>query len=122
MKNRPNITMLESTLIQIESQLRIVGTWDEFSFSVSQIVASDAAFCADIMTFPQWLQHVLLPRVRALTAGGEAYPDQSMVGAQAIREFDGVENSEELVRLLIEFDRYFNESLDANGFYPGQFS
>ena len=67
------------------------------------------AFAMDTMTFPQWLQFILIPRVQEALAKPDGFPKQSMVGIQAIREFDGNEKATRLVQLLNDFDRLFNE-------------
>jgi uncharacterized protein YqcC (DUF446 family) len=61
------------------------------------------------MTFAQWLQFVFIPSVRNILGTKGDFPAYSMVGTQAIREFDGDERASRLVQLLNEFDLLFNE-------------
>jgi uncharacterized protein YqcC (DUF446 family) len=65
------------------------------------------AFGINTMAFPQWLIHILVPRVRGLLATDGPWPSTSMVGLQALREFDGWAEGERLVTLLHEFDELF---------------
>lgn len=65
------------------------------------------AFGLNTMAFAQWLRYVFVPNVESRLADGGPWPSTSMVGAQAIREFDGQDNAQELVGLLIEFDQLF---------------
>jgi uncharacterized protein YqcC (DUF446 family) len=65
------------------------------------------AFGIHTMAFPQWLVHVFLPRVRGLLETDGPWPNTSMVGLQALREFDGWVAAERLVTLLHEFDELF---------------
>ena len=65
------------------------------------------AFAMDTMAFSQWLQFILIPRVRSIIQQKGDFPSESMVGAQAVREFDGDANASGLVTLLSEFDDLF---------------
>lgn len=56
------------------------------------------------MAFPQWLQFVLLPRLEECLAGESPFPTQSMLGAYAVREFDGVHEAGRLIDLLQGID------------------
>ncbi len=63
-------------------------------------------FAMDTMTLAQWLQFVFLPRVRE-AAAERSFPNSSSVGAQAMREFGGHDETARLVTLLSEFDALF---------------
>ncbi len=65
-----------------------------------------AAFAMDTMPFVHWLQFVFIPRVRDIIAAHGKFPHSSQVGAQAIREFDGINEADGLVSLLIDFDDF----------------
>jgi uncharacterized protein YqcC (DUF446 family) len=65
------------------------------------------AFAMDTMAFSQWLQFIFVPRVKEIIAESGQFPAQSMVGAQAVREFDTQPNAGRLVELLSEFDALF---------------
>lgn len=62
-------------LVQIESELRGIGLWSASAPS-SQAMASTMPFCYDTLTFAQWLQFMLLPRLQALLDGGQPLPAQ----------------------------------------------
>ncbi|MBK8270360.1 MAG: YqcC family protein [Planctomycetes bacterium] len=68
------------------------------------------AFAIDTMAYSQWLQFIFIPRVREIIAGKGQFPSVSHVGAQAVREFDGMEEAGELVSLLCQFDALFNRN------------
>jgi uncharacterized protein YqcC (DUF446 family) len=92
----------------IEAEIRRIGMWsaeppppEAFNFH--------AAFAMDTMPFVSWLQFVFIPRVREIIETRSDFPGNSQVGAQAVREFDGVHEASELVSLLIDFD-YFIRS------------
>lgn len=67
---------------------------------------SSAAFLADTMTFFQWLQFVLVPRIQQVALEGGTFPSTSSVGAYAVRELDGLYEAAPLVSLLSEFDTF----------------
>lgn len=90
---------------QIEAEMRKVDLWQNQPLRPEQMVFKQA-FAMDTMTFSQWLQFVFLPRVREAVASNN-FPDGSSVGAQAVREFDGFSEADQLVRLLSEFDALF---------------
>jgi uncharacterized protein YqcC (DUF446 family) len=62
----------------------------------------------DTMAFSQWLQFIFVPRVREIIESRGQFPTRSMVGAQAVREFDSDPEASRLVDLLCEFDRLFD--------------
>lgn len=95
----------------IESEMKRTGLWrseplpqEKYNFR--------QAFALDTMAFTEWLQFILIPRVKEiLTTDGE-FPAKSEVGAQAFREFvmypayDETQ-TERLLSLLNEFDALF---------------
>jgi uncharacterized protein YqcC (DUF446 family) len=91
----------------IEAEMKRIGYWraeplPEEAYDFHQ------AFGMDTMTFSQWLQFILVPRVRQIIERCGSFPTNSMVGVAAIREFDGDGNAAKLIDLLGEFDRLFN--------------
>lgn len=111
----PNPTVVEWILNEIESDLKKAGLWSEQPIDPAVIRSSQAAFCMDVMPFNSWIQFVLLPRARNILATNGNWPSNSMVAAQAVREFDGIEVGE-LIDHLAKFDALFTEPLDAYGF------
>ncbi len=91
----------------IEAELRRIGTWRDEPLPESAY-GFRQAFAADTMVFEEWLQFVLLPRVRELAETGGTFPPRSQVGTYAIRDLDGREDCDRLIGLLCEFDRLFD--------------
>lgn len=89
---------------QIEAELRRLGMWAP-SPPPDEAFESTVAFHGDTMPFEQWLQFVLVPRVRSALAGEGSFPTRSMVGVRAVREYDGHPDADRLVTLLSDFDR-----------------
>ncbi len=91
---------------EIEAEMKRIGFWsldplpeDAYDFR--------EAFAMDTMAFSQWLQFILIPRVRSIIEQKGDFPSESMVGTQAVREFDGDTMASDLVNLLCEFDDLF---------------
>jgi|SRR5579864_8994290 len=87
----------------IEQELRALGAWQTDPLPAAAY-QSRQAFFADTMTFYQWLQFVLLPRVREIIGSGGEFPSESSVATYAIRELDGNDDAGALILALSEFD------------------
>ena len=91
----------------IEAEMRRIGMWSEQP-PAPEAFEFTQAFAMDTMPYSQWLQWVFLPRVRSIIAERGEFPSRSMVGTQAVREFDGTWEANELVSLLSNFDGLFS--------------
>lgn len=89
----------------IEVEMRRLGWWRDEPLP-AEMYDFTQAFAMDTMPFQYWLQFIFIPRVRDIIASEGDFPGSSQVGAQAVREFDGVYEAESLVGLLSEFDDY----------------
>jgi uncharacterized protein YqcC (DUF446 family) len=92
----------------IEAEMKRQGMWSAEP-PPPQAFNFQAAFAMDTMPFVHWLQFVFIPRVREIVAAESSFPPSSQVGAQAVREFDGINEASELISLLSDFD-YFIKS------------
>jgi uncharacterized protein YqcC (DUF446 family) len=101
----PDKKTVVSKLEQIESEMHRIRLWQETPLEPEQYDFR-AAFAGDTMTFAQWLQFIFVPNVKRAAASG-TFPASSQVAAQAVREFDGVDEASPLIRLLSEFDALF---------------
>src|SRR5262245_60188023 len=90
---------------KIEAELKSIGYWSATP-PPPEAFESRQAFFMDTMPYVHWIQFVLLQRIRSVIAEKGSFPSQSMVGAQAIREFDGDDRASSLVSLLCEFDAF----------------
>ncbi|HJR72830.1 MAG TPA: YqcC family protein [Luteimonas sp.] len=91
---------------RIEAELRRIGAWRDNPLPEAAY-GFRKAFAADTMAFEEWLQFVLLPRVREIAAERGNFPPRSQVGTYAIRNLDGREDCDGLIGLLCEFDYLF---------------
>jgi hypothetical protein len=57
----------------------------------------------DSPSFQLWLQCIFIPNARRAAITG-LYPNNSQVAVLAVREFDGCQSTDRLIRLLTEFD------------------
>ena len=76
------MTELEAILSAIEAILRREGRWSEDP-PPDEALASTMPFCHDTLPFEQWLQWVLIPRLRCLEAAGEPLPRGSAIAPYA---------------------------------------
>ena len=97
---------------RIEHELRALNAWQSNPLPDSAY-ESEEAFFADTMSFYQWLQFVLMARVREVIETRGAFPEESSVATYAIRELDGNDEAAGLIEALSEFDEFIespNES------------
>jgi uncharacterized protein YqcC (DUF446 family) len=94
-------------LEQIEAEMRQIHFWQESPLEPEQYDFR-AAFAADTMSFPQWLQFIFIPNVKRAASSGD-FPARSEVGIYAVREFDGMPEAGQLTGLLSEFDALFSK-------------
>jgi uncharacterized protein YqcC (DUF446 family) len=90
---------------RIEHELRSLNAWQSEPPPPAAF-QSKRAFFGDTMSFYQWLQFVLLARVRAIVESRGAFPQSSSVGVYAVRELDGVDEAASLIHALGEFDDF----------------
>jgi len=105
--DRKLYTRVTRSINEIEAEIKRLGYWSAEPLPEAAY-RFQAAFAMDTMTFVQWLQFVFITRVRDILAKQGTFPLQSMVGVQAMREFDGNEDASRLVSLLAQFDELFD--------------
>jgi uncharacterized protein YqcC (DUF446 family) len=91
----------------IEAEMKRTGFWSDEQ-PTPEMYNFTQAFAMDTMPFSYWLQFIFIPRVRSIIAEQGDFPRSSQVGAQAVREFDGVWEASDLVSKLSAFDALFN--------------
>jgi uncharacterized protein YqcC (DUF446 family) len=103
---QPSYDEVQQRIEEIEVEMKRIGYWREGPLP-PEAYNFTQAFAMDTMPFASWLQFIFIPRVRSIIAERGQFPARSMVGAQAVREFDGDPNGDRLVGLLSEFDAMF---------------
>jgi uncharacterized protein YqcC (DUF446 family) len=103
----PDYDTVAAKIGEIEAEMRRIGMWQDGPLAPEQY-GFRQAFGMDTMAFEQWLQFVLVPRVREIIAARGRFPPHSEVAAQAVREFDAHPlDTSRLQTILSEFDRLF---------------
>ena len=88
---------------RIEAELRRLGRWSADPIDQARLV-NMGAFGCNTLAAEEWLQHVLVPRIRTLAAAGDPLPSASETAVWATREFDGDGDAAALIDLLRELD------------------
>jgi len=91
---------------RVEAELKRMGWWRNEPLP-PEMYQFTQAFAMDTMPFSCWLQFILIPRVRGIIEARGEFPSTSMVAAQAVREFDGVPEADNLLSALSDFDALF---------------
>jgi uncharacterized protein YqcC (DUF446 family) len=94
-------------IVEIEAEMKRIGMWQEEDLPPEGYEFT-GPFGMDSMAGQQWLQFILIPRVREIIAQGGQFPESSEVSTWAVREFDGIYEAGDLVTKLYEFDRLFD--------------
>ena len=92
-------------LLLIERELRQLGWWQSEAPS-AEALASQTPFCVDTLAFEQWLQWILLPRMKVLLESGAPLPAVSGIKAMAEMAYrEQPVKVRGLLDVLGEFDR-----------------
>jgi len=102
---------LSSKADSIEIELKRLGRWS------SQMPSDEAfenmgAFGANTMSFEQWLQFVLIPRIREIIEMKSDLPASSHLATYAVRYFDGDYEADPLRELLHQLDDLINSKVE----------
>ncbi|RDV24393.1 YqcC family protein [Alteromonas aestuariivivens] len=100
MKNRE--WQIKRQLALIEEQMRIMGIWSADMPTPEQL-SSGAPFSCDTLSFEQWIQFILLPRLRFILENGQALPSAMAVAPAA--EIYLTAECMPIIALLKELDR-----------------
>lgn len=96
---------LADQLLLIERELRLLGAWEQ-SPPPAQALASVQPFCVDTLSFNQWLQWVLLPRLAILLEQGGPLPGGSGIRPMAEESHrNSTQDVRQLLAVLGELDR-----------------
>jgi uncharacterized protein YqcC (DUF446 family) len=102
----PDHGLVARKIGEIEAELKRLGRWQDTP--LPEAAYKDMGpFGMNTMAYEQWIQFVLIPRVREILVSKGEFPRKSQVGVLAVRDFDGDLEADKLVTLLCEFDELF---------------
>jgi uncharacterized protein YqcC (DUF446 family) len=94
----------------IEDEMRRLELWANDPPPVADM-ASRVPFCYDTLKLWQWLQWILVPRMRLLLADGGMLPASSDIAPLAEVEFRRLQqDTQRLLDLIREFDRAIKDT------------
>ncbi len=93
---------------EIELELKRMGRWAENCLP-EEAFENMGAFGSNTMSFEQWLQFVLIPRIRQIVEEKSEFPEGSNLTTYAIRCFEGDSDSDSLREVLYNLDELINK-------------
>ncbi|MGB1239934.1 MAG: YqcC family protein [Pseudomonadales bacterium] len=83
---RPPKDTIANALQQLTLQMQRDGLWQD-EMPAPEKLASKLPFCVDTLTFTQWLQWVMFPKLFALLEAGATLPANSNMATMAEQAF-----------------------------------
>ncbi len=101
-----NMADLRAILQDIEAALKNASLWQESEVD-PKLLQSSEPFCCDTLSFEQWLQFVLLPKMHALLT--QKLPLPTKVAIAPMGEYVWANQADKLqvLEVLLRFDQYF---------------
>ena len=91
-------------VLTVEQSLRTADLW-QAEVPSPAAMASRTPFCADTLTFAQWLQFIFVPRMRELIEAGGPLPGASAIAVMAEVKLDTEQTDQaRVVAALADFD------------------
>ena len=88
---------------RLEATMRAAGEWEDEP-PPERLLASRQPFCFDTLTFMQWLQWLMIPRMRRILENHEELPRSSAILPYAEEFVSNDRHGRELLRLIERFD------------------
>lgn len=98
---------------EIEAELKRLGRWMENPLP-DECFIDMGAFGSNTMGFEQWLQFVLIPRIREIIKEKSDFPVGSNLAPYGIRYFDGDTNAGTLQDILYSLDQLINQKPESS--------
>jgi uncharacterized protein YqcC (DUF446 family) len=88
----------------IETELKQLSLW-QLSYPSAAALSSQQPFCCDTLSFEQWLQFIMLPRMQALIDGNHPLPTKIAIAPMAQESFKGLGlKANPLINTISDFD------------------
>jgi len=97
---------------EIETELKRLGRWMDSSLP-REVFEDMGAFGSNTMSFEQWLQFVLIPRIREIVHKRGEFPAGSNLAPHAVRYFDGDYDADSLREILYNLDKLINDLYES---------
>jgi len=98
---------VEQVLEQINQEMVRLDLWQSTTPS-KEALHSEEPFCCDTLTFSQWLEFILLPKMGMLIASDLPLPDKLLILPMAQESFKQVSfESDVLLSLIAKLDALF---------------
>jgi uncharacterized protein YqcC (DUF446 family) len=95
---------IADVLLEVEARLRASAKWDTFRPPKGALLSPEP-FCIDTLSFEQWLQWILLPRMKQILEQNEPLPAKSAIFAYAQEQLGrGEAPASRLLSLIKRFD------------------
>lgn len=104
--------LVSAKVKEIENELRRLNRWQADPLP-NETFTDMGAFGANTMSYEQWLQFVLIPRISEIIESKEAFPQESQLAIYAIRYFDGDYDSTALQGILYDLDQLINKKTES---------
>src|SRR4051812_18166950 len=108
----PDYTKLSALTFAIEAELKTLNAWSAAPIAPEKLIDM-GAFGSNTMAFEEWIQFILLKRIKQIIDEKDTLPSESMISTYAIREFDGNPDYDNLMDLLRQLDDLSNGEEDA---------
>lgn len=106
--------LLADVVLDIEREMRQLSLWTHEKspdWPSAEALESTQPFCIDTLEFPQWVQFVLLARIRDLIEAGAELPPKSDIAPMAEEYFRPLpQQTDNLVTSIQSLDRIINRA------------
>jgi uncharacterized protein YqcC (DUF446 family) len=100
---------LADILLDMEAQLRCLELWEN-DYPADDALMSTEPFHVDTLRFTQWIQFVLIPRLKVLIEEQAPLPATSDISNYAVEALNGVDfPTHEILRLIKHLDTMLSE-------------
>jgi uncharacterized protein YqcC (DUF446 family) len=94
---------LSAVIDGLEKELRRVQLW-ELEPPSEHLLESSQPFCVDTLALSQWIQWLLIPRMRRILAGDGVLPTRSAISPYAADYFEHLDDGDALLALIERLD------------------
>ncbi len=102
-----------STSIEaIRVEMQRLSLW-ETSPPSQEALSSQQPFCIDTLSFTQWLQWILIPRLEAILKTNIPLPDSSAIHPYAEEALKGQTGTTQLLKQIQQLDRAISGETDG---------